>query len=74
MRLSAPTGSYVVDAFTRCVLVFCFLYAVTTCAYLQVYPSPNNSLQVVRYLMEEDATACKQQNTKKNRDLKYADR
>ena len=74
MGLWAPTGSRVIDTITRGVLAACLINIVVSMYMLNVYPSPiSTSLRIVQYLMEEDATACKQQNTKHNREIKQAD-
>jgi len=72
MALSAPTGYKVFDTFTRGVLAACVMNICVSTYQLGFVDSPISiSMRVVRFLMEEDATACKQQNTRENRMAKY---
>lgn len=71
MALWSPTGSRGFDTLIRGILAACLINIVVSMVMLGVYPNPiGASLRIVHYLMEIDATACKQQNTKKNRELK----
>jgi len=73
MAVWSPTGIRIFDVWVRGIFAACLLNISISAYILDMYPTPiASSLRIVRYLMEEDGTACKQQNTKQNRALKQA--
>jgi hypothetical protein len=70
-ELLSPFGHKGIDRTLIVIFMSCITNVIMTMRTLDVYPAPIPvAAQVVRYLLEEDSTACYGQNTKLNRKLK----
>ena len=70
-ELLSPFDHKIVDRTLIVIVLACITYSVVTMQRLDTYPAPIPiAAQVVRYLLEEDSTACYGQNTKENRKLR----
>ena len=70
-ELLSPFSHKVIDRTLIVIFMSCITNAIMTMRALDAYPAPiPAAAQVVRYLLEEDSTACYGQNTNRNRKLK----